>query len=108
MGIAHAACVAHAIEELKYLHGALAAEADAVAEAGGAHAAVLARAGIDDSRQLRDTLAGIEEIAYHLVDTPVRHLLAQHGAHALFALVQCGSEVPHPGRIEASCDEQRL
>src|SRR5690349_25143371 len=68
--VAHAAGVADTVEELEDLHGALTAEADAVAKIGGAHAAALARAGIDDPRELRNALAGIEETTPHLTDVP--------------------------------------
>ncbi|HXB18188.1 MAG TPA: hypothetical protein VNV40_05060 [Steroidobacteraceae bacterium] len=108
MLLADAAGVADTVEELEDLHGALAAEADAVAEARGAHTAVLARARIDDTRELRDALAGVEEVVHHLVGATAGHLLAQHGAHALLALVHGGRELAHPGRIETPGQEQRL
>ncbi|HWW33058.1 MAG TPA: hypothetical protein VNY70_06805 [Steroidobacteraceae bacterium] len=108
MRIAHAACVANAVEELEDLHGALAPETDRVAEAGGVHGALRAGAGLDDAGQLRDPLAGIEQVAYHLVDAAACDLLAQHRAHPFLGLVQGGGEIAHPRGIEAPGDEQRL
>ncbi|HYB65346.1 MAG TPA: hypothetical protein VEC59_08825 [Steroidobacteraceae bacterium] len=108
MGVVHAARVADTVEELEDLNGALAPEADAVPEAGGAHAALLACAGADDSRELRDALGGVEEITHHLIGAAARHLFAQYRANALLVLVHRGGELAHPGRIEASGDQQRL
>ncbi|HEV2228405.1 MAG TPA: hypothetical protein VGR86_05565 [Steroidobacteraceae bacterium] len=108
MAFAHAPRVADTVEELEDLHGALAPEADAVAEAGGAHASLLARASLDDPGQLGDALAGVEQVAHHLVDAAARHLPAQHRAHALLALVHGCREIAHPGRIETSGQQQRL
>ncbi|HXZ59571.1 MAG TPA: hypothetical protein VEG26_05270 [Steroidobacteraceae bacterium] len=76
MRIAHAARVTHAVKELEDLYGALAAETDAVAEAGRSHGSLLTGADLDDARQLRDALAGVEQVAHDLVDAAPRHLLA--------------------------------
>ncbi|HUL47938.1 MAG TPA: hypothetical protein VLV25_12640 [Steroidobacteraceae bacterium] len=107
MLLAHAARVADAVEELEYLYGALAPEADAVAEAGGAHAAMLAGVGRDDCGELGDAPWRVEEVAHHLIGAAERDLLAQYRANALLALVHGGGELAHPGRIEAPGDEQR-
>ncbi|HVP32323.1 MAG TPA: hypothetical protein VMT09_01625 [Steroidobacteraceae bacterium] len=108
MRIPHAARVTNTVEELEDLYGALASESGRIAETGGAHRSLLARAGLDDAGELGDPLASIEEIAHHLVGATARNLLAQHGAHPLFRLVQGRREVAHPGWIEAAGGEQRL
>ncbi|HXY97522.1 MAG TPA: hypothetical protein VEH00_11160 [Steroidobacteraceae bacterium] len=108
MLLAHTARVTDTVEELEDLHGALAPEADAVTEAGGADAAMLAGVSPDDCGELGDARSRVEEIAHHLIGAAERHLLAQYRANALLTLVQRRGELAHPGRVEASGEEQRL
>ena len=107
VAVADLASVADPVEVFEDLDRPFAAEAAAVAEGGGADAAVGRHQLGGDRAQLAHRGGGVEQVAHHLADFAAGGEALEQLAGGGFGLAEALRDVAHPGRVEGRVEQPR-